>query len=127
MAPAVAALAAFLGGWQGAPVLVEAIGDAARAASVVDGVVVDLDKLCRATDPLIDALGDARSKSHTLNVLANAADRVCAAASEGPGVATDAKLVGATLTAIAEARAEALGTSAAPDTSYVPAHRTIGR
>ena len=81
MAPAVAALAAFLGGWQAAPVVVETIGGAARATSDINGVVVDLDKLCKATDPLIDALGDVHPKSHVLGALAGAADRICAAAS----------------------------------------------
>jgi len=112
MAPAVIALAAFLGGWQAAPVVVETVGGAARAASDIDGVVVDLEELCKATDPLINALGDAHPKSRALGALAGAAHRVCAAAADGPGIATDANLIGAVLSAIGAARAEARGTPA---------------
>lgn len=104
MAPAVVALATFLGGWQGAPIVIQTIGDAARVTSEIDGVVVDLDKLCKATDPLIDALGDAHPKSRALAALTGAADQVCSAAAQGPGFATDAKLVGAVLAAIGAAQ-----------------------
>ena len=104
MAPAVVALATLLGGWQGAPVVIQTIGDAARVTSDIDGVVVDLDKLCKATDPLIDALSDAHPKSRTLVALTGAADKVCSTAARGPGVATDAKLVGAVLAAIGAAQ-----------------------
>ncbi len=127
MAPAVAALAAFLGGWQGAPVVVETIGGAARATSDINGVVVDLDKLCKATHSLIDALGDAHQKSHVLGALAGAADRICAAAADGPGIATDARLVGAVLTAVVAAETNAGGISAAVGISDVPGQRRTGR
>jgi hypothetical protein len=127
MAPAVVALAAFLGGWQGAPVVVETIGGVARAASDVDGVVVDLDKLCKATDPLIDALGDAHPKSRVLRALAVAADKVCAAAADGPGLATDARLVGAALTAIGAAQTKALGMPMVAGISDASDPRRTGR
>jgi hypothetical protein len=127
VAPAVAALAAFLGGWQGAPVVVEAIGRAARAASEINGVVVDVNKLCVATDPLIDALDDAHPKSRALAALAGAADRICAAAAHGPGIATDARLVGAALTAIGEARAKPRGAPESMGISNVPRPERTGR
>jgi hypothetical protein len=126
VAPAVVALAAFLGGWQGAPAVVEAIGGAARAASEINGVVVDVNKLCTATDPLIDALGDAHPKSRALAALVGAADRICAAAALGPGMATDLRLVGAALTAIGEARTKPRRASETTGVSDVSSPRRTG-
>jgi hypothetical protein len=127
MAPAVIALTAFLSGWQVAPVVIETIGGVTRAASDIDAVVVDLDKLCKATDPLIDALGDAHPKSRALRALVGAADKICAEAADGPGIATDAKLVGAVLTAIGTAETKARGMAAAVGISDVPRQSRTGR
>jgi hypothetical protein len=85
-------------------------------------VEVDLDKLCRATDPLLDALADRYTSARLLADITRAADRVCAIAAAGPGVATDIRLIAAALQAIAAARAELwIAPSAAVDAA-APAH-----
>ncbi|HEY4923755.1 MAG TPA: hypothetical protein VII20_05010 [Roseiarcus sp.] len=113
-----AAFAAFLSGAHLAPW----VAGAAVAITDVDGVEVDLDKLCRATDPLLDALADRYTSARLLADITRAADRVCAIAAAGPGVATDIRLIAAALQAIAAARAELwIAPSAAVDAA-APAH-----
>ena len=98
------------------------VAGAAVAITDVDGVEVDLNKLCRATDPLVDALADRYTSARLLADIARAADRVCAIAAAGPGVATDIRLIAAALQAIAAARAELrIAPSAAVDAA-APAH-----
>ena len=105
MAPlllAPAGLAVFLGGAHLAPW----VAGAATAMTDIDGVEVDLAKLCRATDPLVDALADRHRSARLLDDFAHIADRVCAIAAAGPGAATDIRLIAAALRAIGAARAE---------------------
>jgi hypothetical protein len=102
MAPLLIAPAAFvalLGGAHLAPWA----ADAARAVNEADGVVVDVERLCNATDPLLDALADRPGSARWLDAIARAADRICAAAATGPGPTADIDLVIATLQAIRSA------------------------
>jgi hypothetical protein len=120
MAPlliAPAAVAAFLGGAHLAPW----VAGAAIAITDIDGVEIDLDKLCRATDPLLDALADRHRSARLLDEVARAADGVCAIAAAGPGVVTDIRLVAAALQAIGVARAQLRSTSGASVDVATPA------
>ena len=121
IAPAV--FAAFLGGAHLAPWVV----GAGIAMTDIDGVEVDLDRLCRATDPLLDALADRYKSARLLDELTRAADRVCAIAAAGPGVVTDIRLVAAALQAIGAARAELQSVATATPTVNAAAPAHIGR
>jgi hypothetical protein len=126
MAPlliAPAALAAFLGGAHLAPW----VAGAAVAITDIDGVEVDFDKLCRATDPLLDALADRYRNARLLDDVARAADRVCAIAASGPGVATDIRLIAAVLQAIGAAQAELRRAASATPTADTLMRARIGR
>jgi hypothetical protein len=105
IAPAV--FAAFFGGAHLAPW----VAAAGIAMTDIDGVEVDLDRLCRATDPLLDALTDRHQSVRLLDAITQAADHICTIAAAGPGVATDIRLVAAALQAIGAARAK-LGNAA---------------
>jgi hypothetical protein len=107
--------AAFLGGAHLAP-WVASVG---AATTDIDGVIVDVDRLCRATDPLLDALVDHNRSARLLADIARAADRICAIAAAGPGVATDMRLVAATLQAIGSVQADLR--SAAPGAAVTDA------
>jgi len=125
-APAVVAVLAFLSGSQAAG-LSGVVTTTGVVIADVDGAVVDLNKLCKATDPLIDALGDAFSKSAALNDIARAADKVCAAAAGGPSVIADARLIGVVLMAIGVAQAKIRGVMAVVPILDAPARRTTTR
>jgi hypothetical protein len=121
IAPAV--LAVLLGGAPLAPW----IADTGTAITIVDGVTVDLAKLCLVTDPLLDALADRPGGARWLTIVTHAADRVCAAAAAGPGAAQDIGLVIAALQAIHSAKAElSADTTVAPtpgSSAHSPARR----
>jgi hypothetical protein len=121
IAPAV--FATFLGGAHLAPW----IAGAGIAMTDIDGVEVDLDRLCRATDLLLDALADRYRSARLLDDVTRAADRVCAIAAAGPGVVTDIRLVAAALQSISAARAalQSAATTAPTANAAAPAH--IGR
>jgi len=125
-APAVVAVVAFLGGAQVAGLTGVATTTGAVIADV-DGAVIDLNKLCKATDPLVDAVGDVFSKSTVLKDIVRAADKVCAAAAAGPGVVTDARFVGLALTAIGAAQAKIHGAMTVVPIPGAPARKATAR
>ncbi|WP_158815505.1 hypothetical protein [Methylocapsa sp. S129] len=97
-----AAFATFLAGAHLAPW----IAGAGVVITDIDGVAVDLGRLCKATDPLLDALADRAGSARWLVVMTHAADRICAAAAAGSGVAGDIGLIAETLQAISSVQAE---------------------
>jgi hypothetical protein len=121
IAPAV--FAAFFGGAHLAPW----VAGATIAITDIDGVEVDLDRLCRATDPLLDALADRYRSARLLNDVTHAADRVCAIAAAGPGAVTDIRLVVAALQAIGAARAALQSAVTTTPTANATAPAHIGR
>jgi hypothetical protein len=103
------------------------IAGAGVAIADADGVTVDLDRLCKATDPLLDALADRAGSTRWLTTLARAADRICAAAAAGPGFATDIQVVAAALQAIGSAEAVLRAGAVAIPVPDVSARKKTGR
>lgn len=118
-----AAFAAVLGGAHLAPLA----AFAGAAMTEVDGVTVDLNRLCEATDPLIDALADRYGHGRSLDEFARAADRVCAIAAAGPGFATDIRLLGVVLQTIGAAEAKLQNAPAAAPIAASAARLKTGR